>query len=384
MTVPTLDHDFSDVSSTGSSCMTGMTAISPRICVVVPYKPATSETFIRAHTEKLQDVSCVICGDGQFHASSDWLKEALRNCKPDVVLAEYGPTGVVCTEVCHDLGIPLVVRFAGFDAFDERALAVYSHGYSDLFKYAAKIVVVSNPMIKRVIELGAPRRKVQLCPSGADPTLFTGAEPVKAPPLIIAVGRFVDKKAPQLTLHAFAKVIRQVSEARLLMIGDGPLLECCRELAEATGIGEKVEFPGALDHSSVAAALRNAAVFVQHSVTTSYGDSEGTPNTVMEAAACGLPVVATRSGGIPTVIRHERDGFLVVERDCTSMADYLARLLLDRPLAAKLGASGRKRVKRYFSQSRSLRKLHNILVRAAFTGSSCSGPKKLDSFSSTQ
>src|SRR5690606_23417476 len=126
--------------------------------------------------------------------------------------------------------------------------------------------------------------------------------------------------APHLTLHAMKLVLDQVPEARLRMIGDGPLLGTCQDIAQALAIDHAVTFLGACPHEQVFAEMQSARAFVQHSVVSRDGNSEGTPNSVLEASAAGLPVVATRHAGISDVIADNGTGFLVVERDVQGMA----------------------------------------------------------------
>ena len=177
----------------------------------------------------------------------------------------------------------------------------------------------------------------------------------------MAVGRFVEKKAPELTLLAFLKVRQEVPDARLVMIGDGPLRGPCQRICRALGLEEAVALPGAEPPPVVAARLRRARAFVQHSVTALDGDAEGTPVSVLEASACGLPVVATRHAGIKDVVEEGRTGLLVDEGDVEGMARHLLDLARDPALAARLGRAGRERIERHFSMDASIGKLWAVI-----------------------
>ena len=111
--------------------------------------------------------------------------------------------------------------------------------------------------------------------------------------------------------------------------------------------------------------MRRARMFVQHSVEASSGDSEGTPVSIMEAGASGLPVVSTYHGGIPDVVIHDETGLLVKERDVAGMAHHMVRLLADRALARKFGHAARQRVEMHFSATRSIECLWTIIKIAA-------------------
>ena len=288
-----------------------------------------------------------------------------RKWGADTVLAEFGPTGVAVMEACRKLNLPLVVHFHGYDISMRELLKLHGPAYSMMFKQAAAVIAVSRAMQKKLIEMGAPAERVHYNPCGVNCELFGGAVPAEAPPLILAVGRFVEKKGPQITLAAFSDVLRQYPEARLLMIGDGPLLEECQKLSNSLAIDAAVTFMGSQPHEIVAKEMRRARIFVQHSIEAASGDSEGTPVAILEAGASGLPVVSTYHGGIPDVVIANETGLLVKERDVAEMARQMLRLLRDPALAGALGHAARRRVEMHFSATRSIDHLWTIMKTAA-------------------
>jgi len=145
------------------------------------------------------------------------------------------------------------------------------------------------------------------------------------------------------------------------MIGNGSQWQGCKKLATELGIAEKVEFQGVKSHAEVAAVMKRVRAFVQHSRKTRSGQSEGTPTTVLEAGASGLPVVATRHAGIPEVVLSGETGLLVDEGDVTGMADHLTRLAKDPDLAARLGAAAKDRIRAEFSMEKRMNYLWQIV-----------------------
>jgi glycosyltransferase involved in cell wall biosynthesis len=288
----------------------------------------------------------------------------LRSTGAQVVLAEFGWSGVAMTGACSAAGVPLVVHFHGSDAYVRRVLREHAVAYPAMFAQAAAIVAVSRDMERQLIELGAPPEKLHRIVYGIDLELFRGADPERAPPRFLAVGRFVEKKAPLLTLRAFATVAREEPSARLTMIGDGPLLEEARTAVLDLGLADRVELAGARPHAEIAAAMGGARVFVQHSVRASDGDCEGTPVSILEAQASGLPVVATRHAGIPDVVLEGETGALVDEGDVAGMADAMSRLVREPALAAAWGAAGRRRVAQHFTRAMSLASLAAVIEGA--------------------
>jgi glycosyltransferase involved in cell wall biosynthesis len=181
----------------------------------------------------------------------------------------------------------------------------------------------------------------------------------------VAVGRFVEKKAPHLSLLAFAKVMERIPAAELVFVGQGALLDTCKQLSRALGIEDRVYFEGAVGSEKVREHLQRARCFVQHSVTAPSGDREGTAISVLEAASCGLAIVATRHEGIAETMLHERTALLVDEFDIDRMAEEMFRVAKNDELASKLGRAAAQRVRQYFSIHTSIRRLNSILNAAS-------------------
>jgi colanic acid/amylovoran biosynthesis glycosyltransferase len=369
-----------------------------RICILSPWDTDREmTTFVRAHVARLPGSKTVLHGPRLLDAAgrsvsavpawgralarglpgasnTEFLRSLsrsavvrfLRKNKYDVVFAEFGQMGTVISQACAVADLPLVVHFHGYDAYKRDVLDRYAPAYRQMFQSCALVVVGSEHMAAQVVFLGAPAAKVRCNPGGGvDCSAFTAGSPAQAPPLFIAVGRFVEKKAPHLTLAAFRRVVDVCPEARLQMIGDGELMPVCRDLVSALGMEGAVELTGKLPHAEVAVRLRGARAFVQHSVRASNGDCEGTAITPREAGASGLPVVATRHAGIMEAVVEGETGFLVEERDVAAMADRMLRLARDPGLAQRMGEAGRARVCRDYTMEQCIGGLYDILSEAA-------------------
>ena len=157
---------------------------------------------------------------------------------------------------------------------------------------------------------------------------------------------------------------RKCPEVRLIMVGTGGLLKNCMKIAEAAGIDHAVEFPGILSQSEIAALMQNSRAFVQHSITANSGDAEGTPLSVLEASASGLPILATRHGGINECVLDGKSGFLCAEKDIVEMGKNIVEIARNPQLAAELGSAAREHVKRYYSMKKSISKLAKTIHAA--------------------
>ncbi len=287
----------------------------------------------------------------------------LKKNKFDIVLAEYGMTGLAVMNACERAHVPFIVHFHGYDAYSYKCLELFSDRYKLMFNKAAAIIAVSKDMVEQLIRLGAVREKISYIPSGANPDMFADVAPGKSEPIFVSVGRFVDKKAHYLTLLAFKQVNERFPQAKLIFAGDGPLLGICKELANVYGLNGSVTFLGSVSHEKVAEIMRMAKAFVLHCIRPANGDCEGTPNVIIEASASALPVVSTKHAGIMDVVIHGETGFLVEERDVDAMAGYMAELLENPMQAEKMGQAGRERIKQYFTIEISSEKVWQLMKK---------------------
>ena len=365
-----------------------------RVAVVSKNRDQYSETFIHDHVKLLSPECWYLHGDylplfyskgmdGNDHSfltdnPKIWFKKQdkitpgsgahktaiarfLKENKIEIVLAEYGPSGVEMMEVCKAISVPFVVHFHGYDAYRTDILNYYGKQYPQLFAQAAAIIVVSNHMKQQLIRLGAPQNKIFLNPYGIDPELFPARKEFIHSTTFFAAGRFCETKSPHLTLFSFSKMKNQAQTAKLVMAGDGLLLEACKILANALNISDCVHFPGVLQPKEISEWMQKSLAFVQHSYTTSENDKEGTPVTILEAAMSGLPVISTLHAGIPEAVEHDKTGFLVDEGDVEGMANYMLKLFQNPQLGAEMGKAGKQKIEKEYLQKDKIQSLKTIL-----------------------
>ena len=244
-----------------------------RLAIFTPNRSAVSETFIKAHIDNLpfeilpqygNQLSIEDSSGKKIWVWGFWfdafasrampkvhrivrtffLARHLRRTKVDAVLAEYGTTGGYLAPACIKAKIPLFVHFHGYDASVNDVLEKNDQAYRDLFESASGVVAVSKAMRERLISLGANRSRLIVTACGVDPEKFPGSFPAAASPDFLAVGRFVEKKAPYLTILAFSRVVKVVPEAILTIVGTGPLFGPCQRLVEALHLESSVNLLG--------------------------------------------------------------------------------------------------------------------------------------------
>ncbi|MGY3214972.1 glycosyltransferase [Mucilaginibacter sp. HD30] len=365
------------------------------LCIIKPNKGTFSETFIQAHIDRLPGNKKVLYGgafpvynhEGKFLIKSVFgvisyliqkrlfkrqnigvrtkaLSNYLKREKIDVVLAEYGMVGAMITQACKLANVPMVVHFHGADAHHKGTVAKYHDLYRTMFKYASTIVAVSNEMVESLKQLGAPAEKVVLNPYGVDTDLFTEVNLSDSAPDFLTVGRFVEKKSPLSVIEAFFILSKNVADARLWMVGDGPLFIQAKELAGQLKLSDKITFTGVLSKNEIQALMQQMRCFVQHSVTATDGDKEGTPNTILEAGASGLAIVSTQHAGIKEAVINGETGYLVPEHDIKGMAHYMIKIAEDVQLAASLGAKEAQHIRQNYDISDRINTLAAALRQA--------------------
>ncbi|OKH28818.1 glycosyltransferase [Chroogloeocystis siderophila] len=175
---------------------------------------------------------------------------------------------------------------------------------------------------------------------------------------IVTVGRLVEKKGIKYSIEAVAQLSQTYKNIHYYIIGDGELKEELQRLIHAFGISHIVTLLGRKNQQEIIEILTNSHIFVAPSVTAQDGNQEGIPNTLKEAMAMGLPVVATRHSGIPELIEDSVSGFLVPERDADAIAQKLSYLIKHPETWADIGLAARKSVEAQYE----IQKLNNELV----------------------
>ncbi len=290
---------------------------------------------------------------------NQFCNELLLN-KVTLVFAQYGMIGQEVLEVCKHLQLPLVVHFHGHDAVRKSVLETYSN-YQTLFAYSnLKIISVSHEMTKRLISIGCPEEKIIYNVYGVNND-FLNLKPNYNKTQFVSIGRFVEKKAPQLTLLAFKVVLDKHPESQLIYAGDGVLLNSCKDMVTALDMSNNVTFPGRISPKAYQLYLQDSLAYVQHSITAQDGDMEGTPVSIIEASAAGLPVVSTLHAGIPDVVIHNKTGLLSNEKDITTMAYHMSWIIDHKEEASKMGEAGKKRIQEHFPISKYINGLTTII-----------------------
>ncbi len=236
---------------------------------------------------------------------------------------------------------------------------------------AAFVVAISHFNERFLLERAGRRRpRVHVVHCGVHPDQFAfrvrRLEPGQAP-VIACVAALRPPKGHAVLLRALAGAPAPLADARLELVGDGPLRAELETLARTLGIAGRVRFHGSLPEEAVAVLLAGADLFVLPSVIAADGDMEGVPVALMEALAAGLPAVATRQSGVPELIRDGVSGYLAEPGDVTSLRAAMLEALGETDPEERARA-GRELVEREFDQLRSARRLLELFQAASRSG----------------
>jgi glycosyltransferase involved in cell wall biosynthesis len=298
------------------------------------------------------------------------LRRAMRRFRPDIVHTHTAKAG-------------LLGRIAALTAFAERPITIHTfHGHvlegyfgrlqsafyrlleRWLARFSDRLIAVSEATVDDLVRLGvAPREKFEVIPVGLDLDPFlelsddhgdafrqeVGAGPDDV--LLVYAGRLVPIKRVDRAIRAVARAREQGVQARLAVVGDGPLREELTALRDSLELGDAVRFLGYRDRLESTIAGADIAVLTS--------DNEGTPVFLIEAAAGATPAVATSVGGVPDVVKAET-GLLVAPEDESALAEAIGRLAGDRDLRAMLGGRAREHVRDRFAHTRLLEDIERL------------------------
>lgn len=266
---------------------------------------------------------------------------------------------------------PVVVSFHGADVLVDLDKPGYRSATQEMLVIARLVLVRSESLARAVAALGCAKNKIRVHRTGiplGEISFRARVWPDDGAWHFLQAGRLIEKKGLTTSLRAFAIFRKHYSRATFTIAGEGPQLVELQALARELGVEEGVRLAGFLSQAELREEFARADIFLHPSQLGRDGNQEGVPNAMLEAMASGLPVFATRHGGIPEAIDDGVSGVLLPERD----HEALARALLDwtqRPDAlTKLARRGAEKVARKFEQQTQARALEDIYFEALGIG----------------
>ncbi|HMJ77204.1 MAG TPA: glycosyltransferase [Iamia sp.] len=234
---------------------------------------------------------------------------------------------------------PLVVSLYGHDLLVE--LRGGAPGL-DVVRDAAAVVVLSQAFAAEVVASGVDPARVAVIPAGIEPSELPSRPSLRrpGPTRVLFVGRLVEKKGPVDAVRAVAGAVERGADVELTVLGSGPLRWPVKQAVADAGLGDRVTLGDGADRTAVLAAFADADIVLTPSKVAADGDAETLLVVNVEAQGAGVPVVTTRSGGIPDGVGPD-SGVLVDEGDVDGLAEAVAKLAVDPPRREAMGAAGR-------------------------------------------
>jgi len=255
---------------------------------------------------------------------------------------------------------PLVITVHGGDVFDLRGRPL-SMAKAWALRRARTVTVNSTATLEATASL-AENADIRTIPmgitlpensSGQRISDIAASHRVGAGPLLLFAGRLVIEKGVDDLIRSLPLLAERHPDATLIVAGEGQDRECLENLVNEHGLTDKVTFKGWVQPGDLPSYMAAADVFVGPSKQSGSGWREGLGLVFLEAMASGTPVVATRSGGIPDIVRHEETGLLVEENSPEQIAAAIERLHNDPDLAARLVANGSAMVNESYTRAAS-------------------------------
>jgi teichuronic acid biosynthesis glycosyltransferase TuaC len=276
------------------------------------------------------------------------------------------PDGFVGLLLKKTYNIPLVCSIRGSD------INVYPHydkltmcSTEKVISNTDQLVSVSSALKDAVEKIAVPKKTVKVVYNGCDLEDFTFSSQNRQryrhkmnisedEKVIIFVGELKKSKGIIELITAFNKLMPKYPKLHSFIVGNGPEYSNVKTEISANKLDKKVHLLGNQEHNEVSKWLSAADIFI---LPTHY---EGLPNAVLEAMACGLPVIATNVGGIPEVVINGTTGILIDVNDVSSIIESVDCLIMNKELAKKIGAHGREVIKNKFSWERNAHEMINV------------------------
>ena len=284
-------------------------------------------------------------------------------------LLPNGFMGAVMSKLC---GVPLMVALRGSDIFISKQNPVFRAMARWTLKQATMVTSVTPAFFPDLEEFGVPSEKMRLIPNGSHPTLFPAPSHSELVALrqrlsipeedvvIFGLGRIVLKKGFDILIQALPLVREKVSNVTFIIGGDGTDLGRLETMAKALGVSKHVRFPGTIKRTDVPVYFHLCDISTLPAIFDPKGNVDGCPNVVLEAMACGKPVVATNISGIPVVVKDGKTGILVEEKNVEALADALVTLLTDQRKREQLGRAGQQRILNELTWDKAIEQIKDV------------------------
>jgi glycosyltransferase involved in cell wall biosynthesis len=302
-----------------------------------------------------------------YRGEYDAIRRILIRRDPDLMHVYFGNTGVHLLPLLSKWDRPWVVSFHGMDVQRRPKEKGYDRKLAEVLQLAPLVLVRSQSLAKRLQDLSCSPDKIRLNRTGIPLQNFPWIErsvPVDGQWQLVQACRLVEKKGLLTTLAAFRRFITDYPKARLVIAGEGPMKDALLQRINELFLGNQVTLTGFLNQDDLRRVYAESHIFIHPSELAADSNQEGIPNSMLEAMASGLPVVATRHGGIPEAVQEGVDGLLVPERDEPALYEALLKLTSQPDLWRQMGKQASRSVAENFEQGQQIARLEAAYAEA--------------------
>ncbi len=325
--------------------------------------PGVRSNFLRRFWLKYVKKEPAIVYRGEYGV----LANLLGRRHADVMHVYFGHTGVHLLPFIQRWPGPVVVSFHGMDVQTRAHDPSYEVKLRELLRSATLVLARSHSLLARLAELGCPSDKVRLnrtgIPLGQFPE-WPREVPLDGTWHFVQACRLIEKKGLDDALRAFAAFASRYPRAHFTIAGEGPLLGSLEQMRDSLGLQDQVTFAGFLKGTALNELYQQAHMFLHPSRMTADQNQEGIPNSMLEAMATGLPVVATLHGGIPEAVRQGVTGWLVAENDHAALGERMLQLADDAAEWKAMSEAAASDIRENFESSAQIAKLESFYDEA--------------------
>lgn len=291
-----------------------------------------------------------------------WAAKALQSSQIQLIHTHFAWLSAAASWIVSQLlDVPFSVTAHAFDIYSEK---------NDLLNLitdqAAKIITISDINKKNILKMNSriSENKIHVIRCGIDLSFFSNEnyfrEPIGNPLEITSVGSLIEKKGHEFLIKACSKLKEKDIPFHCVIIGTGPQHDYLENLIKENNLVNEVILPGRMSQDWVKERLRSSQMFVLACVTTEDNDQDGIPVAIMEAIAMGVPVISTAVSGIPELIKHEKTGLLVKQRDPDALAAAMIRLSEHPEKGEVINQNSYELIEREYDIHKNVEKLREI------------------------
>ncbi|WP_081882652.1 glycosyltransferase family 4 protein [Methanobacterium sp. SMA-27] len=220
-----------------------------------------------------------------------------------------------------------------------------------LVNKSSKTITISTGSLKACLESGLKKEKLGIMPFGVDTNFFRPINVQKDKEIfqILSIGYFIERKGFEYLIKAVKEVLKEYDNIKLNLVGSGPLESQIKKLIEELELDKYVQITSNISDEELLGIYNSSDLFVLPSIVDSQGNTEGLGVVLLEAMACGLPVIGSNIGGIPDIIQDHNTGLLVPPKDILELSKSIKCVIKDKKFRKKLAINGYKMVKVKFS-----------------------------------